>query len=176
MTMTREQRLELLKLARQAKADKKAQKDAEKDADKPVVKRGRKKKADVEVVDEPMEVEAEPVKEDTNDIDIDIEPIKKQKSKKAKEPVRTLELNNEVDVDDNNTIIEEVVEIRRKPKKKIIKKIIYESDSNDEVEEVIVQNKPKKEPTARVKKIAKPVPLEPPREPEVKSSINFFNC
>ena len=173
MPMTREERCELLKLAREAKAQKKL----ERDADKPVVKRGRKKK--VEVVDEPMVVdEPEPVKEDTNDIDIDIdidiEPIKKPKAKKAKEPVRTLELNNDVDVEDD-IMVEEVIEVRKKPKKKIIKKIIYESDSEDEVQEVVVQNKPKKEPAAKVKKIAKPVPLEQPKEPEVKS-INFFNC
>ena len=182
MVMSREQRLELLQLARQAKAKKKAQRDAEKDANKEPVKRGRKKKVEVvDVVDEPMEVEPEPViNDDTNDDNFDIEPIKKTKPKgnrvkKEKEPVRSLDLNNDVDVDDNNTIIEEIVEIRKKPKKKIVKKIIYESDSEDEVQEVVVQNKPKKEPAAKVKKIAKPVPLEQPKEPEVKS-INFFNC
>lgn len=179
MPMTREERIELLKLAREAKAKKKLERDAEKEP----VKRGRKKKEEVEVVDEPMEVEAETVKEDTNDIDINdddfvIEPVKKPKGnrvKKEKEPVRTLELNNEVDVEDD-IMVEEVVEIRKKPKKKVVKKIIYESDSEDEVEEVVIQkNKPKKEPTAKVKKVAKPVPLEAPKEPEVKS-INFFNC
>ena len=176
MPMTREERCELLKLAREAKAKKKL----ERDADKEPVKRGRKKK--VEVVDEPMEVEAEPViNDDTNDDNFDIEPIKKTKPKgnrvkKEKEPVRTLELNNEVDVEDD-IMVEEIVEVRKKPKKKIVKKIIYESDSEDEVEEVVVQkNKPKKEPAAKVKKVAKPVPLEQPKEPEVKSSINFFNC
>lgn len=178
MPMTREERCELLKLAREAKAKKKL----ERDADKEPVKRGRKKKA--EVVDEPMEVEAETVKEDTDDIDMNdddfvIEPVKKPKSnrvKKEKEPVRTLELNNEVDVEDD-IMVEEVVEIRKKPKKKVVKKIIYESDSEDEVEEVVVQNnKPKKEPTAKVKKVAKPVPLEQPKEPEVKPQFSFFNC
>ena len=172
--MTKEQRCELLKLAREAKAQKKL----ERDADKPVVKRGRKKKEEVDVVDEPMEVEPEPViNDDTNDDNFDIEPIKKTKPKvkKEKEPVRSLDLNNDVDVDDNNTIIEEIVEIRKKPKKKIVKKIIYESDSNDELEEVVVENKPKKS-SAKVKKIAKPVPLEQPREPEVKPQFSFFNC
>jgi len=178
--MSREQRLELLQLARQAKAKKKAQRDAEKDANKEPVKRGRKKKVEVvDVVDEPMEVEPEPViNDDTNDDNFDIEPIKKTKPKvkKEKEPVRSLDLNNDVDVEDD-IMVEEIVEVRKKPKKKIVKKIIYESDSEDEVEEVVVQkNKPKKEPAAKVKKVAKPVPLEQPREPEVKSSINFFNC
>jgi len=176
MVMSKEQRCELLQLAREAKAKKKL----ERDADKPVVKRGRKKKEEVEVVDEPMEVEAEPViNDDINDDDFVIEPIKKTKPKvkKEKEPVRSLDLNNDVDVDDNNTIIEEIVEIRKKPKKKIVKKIIYESDSEDEVEEVVIQkNKPKKETAAKVKKVAKPVPLEAPKEVEVKPQFSFFNC
>jgi len=169
--MTREERCELLKLARQAKADKKAQKDA----DKPVVKRGRKKKEEVEVVDEPMEVETETViSNDINDDDFVIEPVKKTKAKKAKEPVRSLEINNDVDIEDD-IMVEEIVEVRKKPKKKIIKKIIYESDSEDEVEEVVVENKPKKS-SAKVKKIAKPVPLEQPKEVEVKPQFSFFNC
>jgi hypothetical protein len=176
MVMSKEQRCELLQLAREAKAKKKL----ERDADKPVVKRGRKKKEEVEVVDEPMEVEAETViNDDTIDDDFVIEPIKKTKPKvkKEKEPVRSLDLNNDVDVDDNNTIIEEIVEIRKKPKKKIVKKIIYESDSEDEVEEVVIQkNKPKKETAAKVKKVAKPVPLEAPKEVEVKPQFSFFNC
>jgi hypothetical protein len=174
MVMSKEQRCELLQLAREAKAKKKL----ERDADKPVVKRGRKKK--VEVVDEPMQVEPETViNDDINDDDFVIEPIKKTKPKvkKEKEPVRSLDLNNDVDVDDNNTIIEEIVEIRKKPKKKIVKKIIYESDSEDEVEEVVIQkNKPKKETAAKVKKVAKPVPLEAPKEVEVKPQFSFFNC
>ncbi len=92
---------------------------------------------------------------------------------KRQEPVRSLELNNDIDVEDD-VMVEEIVEVRKKPKKKIVKKIIYESDSEDEVEEVVVQNKPKKA-AAKVKKVAKPVPLEAPKDPEVKG-FNFFNC
>jgi hypothetical protein len=176
MPMTREQRIELLKLAREAKAQKKLEREQFKEP----VKRGRKKKEEVVVVDEPMQVEPETViNDDTIDDDFVIEPIKKTKPKvkKEKEPVRSLDLNNDVDVDDNNTIIEEIVEIRKKPKKKIVKKIIYESDSEDEVEEVVIQkNKPKKETAAKVKKVAKPVPLEAPKEVEVKPQFSFFNC
>ena len=174
MPMTREQRLELLKLAREAKAKKKLEKDAE----KPVVKRGRKKK-DVEepmeaVVEVPEQMEVEPVPEpEADDIDIVIQPVeKKTRAKKPpKEPVRSLELEMP---DDEPEIIYET-EIRKKPKKKIVKKIIYESDSEDDVEEVVVENKPKKASVAKVKKVAKPVPLEAPKEPDVKG-FNFFNC
>jgi len=178
MTMTREQRLELLKLAREAKAKKKLERDA--GGDKPVVKRSRKPKlsSDIEpmeaVVEDPVVEEvAEPVESEP---EIVVEPKKKlaARSKKApKEPVRSLELNNDIDVQDD-VMVEEIVEIRKKPKKKIVKKIIYESDSADEVEEVVVENKPKKA-AAKVKKVAKPVPLEAPKDPEVKG-FNFFNC
>ena len=48
------------------------------------------------------------------------------------------------------------------------------STEKDEVEEVVVENKPKKA-AAKVKKVAKPVPLEAPKDPEVKG-FNFFNC
>ena len=181
MTMTREQRLELLKLAREAKAKKKEERDAG-GGDKPVVKRSRKpKEVAIEepmeaVVEEPEQMEVEP---EADDFDIVIQPAEKKKlaarSKKSavKEPVKTLELNNDIDVEDD-VMVEEIVEIRKKPKKKIVKKIIYESDSADEVEEVVVQNKPKKA-AAKVKKVTKPVPLEAPKEPEVKG-FNFFNC
>ena len=178
MPMTREQRIELLKLARDAKAKKKLERDAG-GGDKPVAKRSTKKKKDVEepmeaVVEEPEQMEVEPEAEP----EPVVEPKKKlaARSKKSavKEPVKTLELNNDIDVEDD-VMVEEIVEIRKKPKKKIVKKIIYESDSADEVEEVVVQSKPKKAPAAKVKKIAKPVPLEAPKEPEVKG-FNFFNC
>jgi hypothetical protein len=180
MPMTREQRIELLKLAREAKAKKKLERDAG-GGDKPVAKRSTKKKKDVEepmeaVVEEPEQMEVEP---EADDFDIVIQPAEKKKlaarSKKSavKEPVKTLELNNDIDVEDD-VMVEEIVEIRKKPKKKIVKKIIYESDSADEVEEVVVQNKPKKA-AAKVKKVTKPVPLEAPKEPEVKG-FNFFNC
>jgi hypothetical protein len=176
--MTREQRIELLALAREAKAKKKL----ERDADKPVAKRGRKPKEvsieePMEAVVEQPEPEPEPEPED-DDFDIVIQPTqKKTRAKKLsspKEPVRSLELNNDVDVEDD-VMVEEIIEVRKKPKKKIVKKIIYESDSEDEVEEVVVENKPKKAAAAKVKKVTKPVPLHAPKEPEVKA-FSFFNC
>ena len=181
MPMTREERLELLKLAREAKAKKKLERDSD-GGDKPVVKRSRKPKlsSDIEpmeaVVEDPVVEEvAEPIESEPEIV----EPVKKPRaarSKKApKEPVRSLELNNNIDVEDD-VMVEEIVEVRKKPKKKVIKKIIYESCSEDEVEEVVVENKPKKVSAAKVKKIAKPVPLEAPKEVEVKPSFSFFNC
>lgn len=174
MPMTREERLELLKLAREAKAKKKLERDSG-GGDKPVVKRSRKKKEvaieePMEAVVEEPEVEPEPVESEPEIV----EPVKKPRAKKApKEPVRSLELEMP---DDEPEIIYET-EIRKKPKKKIVKKIIYESDSEDDVEEVVVESKTKKA-VAKVKKVAKPVPLEAPKEPEVPQvkGFNFFNC
>ena len=175
MPMTREQRIELLALAREAKAKKKL----ERDADKPVAKRGRKPKEvsieePMEAVVEQPEPEPEPEPED-DDFDIVIQPTqKKTRAKKLsspKEPVRSLEL--EMPADEPDIIYE--TEIRKKPKKKIVKKIIYESDSEDDIEEVVVENKPKKAAAAKVKKVTKPVPLHAPKEPEVKA-FSFFNC
>ena len=178
MPMTKEQRCELLKLAREAKAKKKIDRDEA----KPVVKRGRKKKEDIKESDinpEPVE-EQEKVVEDNVVAEPVIEeevkdPVKKVKSKKIKDPVNTLTLEMP---DDQPDIIYET-EIRRRPKKKIVKKIIYEDDSDDSVEEVIVDNRKKK---ASVKEVKKPVKLneiekQPEPEPVKKeSSFNFFNC
>jgi len=177
--MTREQRIELLALAREAKAKKKL----ERDADKPVVKRGRKPKE--VAIEEPMEVVVEPepvvehelVESEPEIVEPEPKPVKKTRAKKLSspiEPVRSLDLNNDVDVEDD-VMVEEIIEVRKKPKKKIIKKIIYESDSEDDVEEVVVENKPKKAAAAKVKKVTKPVPLHAPKEPEVKA-FSFFNC
>jgi hypothetical protein len=175
--LTKEQRIELLKLAREAKAKKKI----ERDGAKPVVKRGRKKKEDISVKEDinPEPVVEEPVVEEPVVEEPVVEdPVKKPKPKKIKDPVNTLTLEMP---DDQPDIIYET-EIRKKPKKKIIKKIIYEDDSDDEIEEVIVDNRKKK----TVKEVKKPVKLNENKneniitEPEpVKEKVcpfNFFNC
>jgi len=173
--LTKEQRIELLKLAREAKAKKKI----ERDGAKPVVKRGPKKK---EVIVEP-DINPDPVEEQEKVVEDNVvednvvveDPVKKPKPKKIKDPVNTLTLEMP---DDQPDIIYET-EIRRRPKKKIVKKIIYEDDSDDSVEEVIVDNRKKK---ASVKEVKKPVKLneiekQPEPEPVKKeSSFNFFNC
>ena len=67
---------------------------------------------------------------------------------------------------------------KKRPKKKILRKIIYEESTDDEIEEVVVDNR-KKQPVqkpAKVKQIAKPVQLSAPKEPEVRPAFNFFNC
>ena len=166
--MTKEERIELLKLARQAKLNKKL----ERDEAKPEVKRGRKKKEVVEPEPEPepeVIADPEPVVEDP-------EPVVKKpkpKSKKTKEPVNTLTLEMP---DDQPDVIYET-EIRKKPKKKIIKKIIYEDDSDDSVEEVIVDNRKKKASVKEVKKVIKENQIEAlPEQKDNKNSFSFFNC
>jgi hypothetical protein len=191
MVMSRDQRLELLKLARQAKADKKKENNTE----EPVVKkttRGRKKIEPVteNPTDDVMEQDdTDKLIIDYNntmkEIDIlmedkDIEEIDKKPkgAKKEKEPTKTLNL----EMDDNQPDIIYETEYRKKPKKKIVKRIIYEDDSDDSVEEVIIDNRKKKtEPKQmqreQVKPVSKPKPQPTPKQPEVKHpSFNFFNC
>ena len=173
--LTKEQRCELLKLAREAKAKKKIDRDEA----KPVVKRGRKKKEDIKESDinpDPVEEQEKVVEDNVVEDNVVVEdPVKKVKPKKIKENVNTLTLEMP---DDQPDVIYET-EIRRRPKKKIVKKIIYEDDSDDSVEEVIVDNRKKK---ASVKEVKKPVKLneiekQPEPEPVKKeSSFNFFNC
>ena len=175
--LTKEQRIELLKLAREDKAKKKI----ERDEAKPVVKRGRKKKTEdiiePDINPDPVEEQEKVVEDNVVEDNVVVEeqvkdPVKKPK--KIKDPVNTLTLEMP---DDQPDIIYET-EIRKKPKKKIIKKIIYEDDSDDEIEEVIVDNRKKK----TVKEVKKPVKLneiekQPEPDPVKKESLfNFFNC
>jgi len=175
--MTKEQRCELLKLAREAKAKKKIDRDEA----KPVVKRGRKKKTeDIKESDINPDVEEQEKVVEDNVVEDNVvveeqvkDPVKKPK--KVKEPVNTLTLEMP---DDQPDVIYET-EIRKKPKKKIVKRIVYEDDSDDSIEEVIVDNRKKK---SEVKKIVKPVKLneiekQPEPDPVKKESLfNFFNC
>ena len=186
MTMTKEQRCELLKLAREAKAKKKIVRDEA----KPVVKRGRKKKTEdiiePDINPDPVEEQEKVVEEQEKVVEDNVvednvvveDPVKKVKPKKIKEPVNTLTLEMP---DDQPDVIYET-EIRKKPKKKIIKRIVYEDNSDDEIEEEIIDNRKKK---SEVKKTVKPVKLNENkneniiREPEpVKKEplLNFFNC
>jgi len=176
MTMTKEQRCELLKLAREAKAKKKIVRDEA----KPVVKRGRKKKTEdiiePDINPDPVEEQEKVVEDNVVEDNVVVEdPVKKVKPKKIKEPVNTLTLEMP---DDQPDVIYET-EIRRRPKKKIVKKIIYEDNSDDEIEEEIIDNRKKK---SEVKKIVKPVKLneiekQPEPDPVKKESpFNFFNC
>ena len=178
MTMTREQRVELLKLARDAKARKKQERDAEKP--KPVMGRPKKKKEE-ETFEPPEEEPKEDVKMKVSDDEIDklLDKPKTRLTYKERSQNRSLDLKlqeqkkepkKEQD-DDDEEIQEEIIY-----KKKILRKIIYEESTDDEIEEVVIDNRKNKQvqKEAKVKKVSKPVPLNAPKEPVVKSGFNFF--
>lgn len=157
MPLTTEQRIELLKKAREAKAKKKEERDAEK----------------------PTPVKGRPKKEVKKTLDI---------SEKT-EP--TLEIQDEeVDKIIEPEVIEEV-EVRKikKPKRRIVRKIIkeqYDSESTEEEIEEVIYKPPKHKSKARVKEIGTfshsggiepPRPPTPPIEPEIRQSkptLNIF--
>lgn len=148
MPLTTEQRIELLKKAREAKAKKKEERDAEK----------------------PTPVKGRPKKEVKKTLDL---------SEKT-EP--TLEIQDEeVDKIIEPEVIEEV-EVRKikKPKRRIVRKIIkeqYDSESTEEEIEEVIYKPPKHKSKARVKEIEPPRPPTPPREPEIRQSkptLNIF--
>ena len=134
--LTKEQRCELLKRARQAKKEKSDAKKQEK-KDNPPPKGRPKKKV-----------------EENKTLELDLEEPK---------VLPPAELEPE---------IEEIVEVRKVPKKKKIirKKIIqeYESSGTDEeiIEEIQAPIRKPKPQQAKVQEVERPIPLEPPREPE----------
>lgn len=137
--LTREERVELLKKAREAKAVKKAERD--KNKVEPV--KGRPKKTDertLDIVDDVLN-------------EIPTEPIK-PKPKPKPEPVIP---------DDVEVVEKEITEKVKKPKRRILRRIIkqeYESDdTEEEYEEVVV--KPKRLPRASI-------PKQVVQQPEVK--------
>jgi len=158
MPLTTEQRIELLKKAREAKAKKKA----ETDALKPVPVKGRPRKKDVGKT-------LDLVEDNKKDVDEIITPeiIPDQPDEPEIEP----------------EIIEEVqVRKIKKPKRRIIRKIIkeqYDSASTEEEYEEIVHQAPKinrkREKTIEIKE---PLKQEaPPIIPEIKQSrptLNIF--
>lgn len=108
-------------------------------------------------------------------------PPKGRPKKKAPEQ-KTLELDLEEVVipppAELEPEIEEIVEVRKVPKKKKIirKRVIqeYESGTDEEVEEIVEapirRTKPQQ---AKVQQVEKPIPLEAPREPEKPRSFAF---
>lgn len=148
MAMTKEQRIELLKLAREAKAKKAKER---KDLGEVPVKKTRAKKA-VPPTSSPPNEEMETIAENSDNSfdDMVMTPYtlvpKPKATKSVKTPTRSLNLNIEKEESniDEEVITEEIVEVRKKPKKKVVKKIVYESNSEDEIEETIVEKKPKK--------------------------------
>ena len=185
MVMTKEQRVELLKLAREAKAKKKIERDADKP--KPVMGRPKKQKETVEdtfepPVEEPVEVDEPKMKVNDDEIDSILDKGKIEPKRRLRDRGRSLELRLkekqepkvQMKEDDEEEVQEEII-YKKKPKKKILRKIIYEESTDDEVEEVVIDNRKKKqvEKPAKVKEVTKPVQLSAPKEPEVKS-FNFF--
>ena len=140
MAMTHEERLELLKIAREAKAKKRT----ERLNNEPPKSKGRPKKIQEPVEEVVEELVEEPVEE----------PPKRKSSKKVlNAPERSLTLPvDKVNVDDDTKVVQDVIteyqtEVVKKPKRRIVKKIVYESNSDDEVVEEIEykkSDKPKK--------------------------------
>ena len=161
--MTTEERIELLKKAR----EKKAMIKAEMDAQKPTPVKGRPKKVKEE---EPKTLDL--VEKEIDEIIEKEEPIKPVVKPKKVIPV--------MQEDDDDEVEEQIVyEKAPKKKKKIIRKIIrqVESSSDDDVEEQIIYEKPpKKTLQARPHQVERPRPQTPPRQVEVEPVRNpFFN-
>jgi hypothetical protein len=187
MTMTREQRVELLRLAREAKAKKKQERDAEKP--KPVMGRPKKIKNKEETFEELdkeqkekeiPEKDVEDVKMKVSDDEIDklLDKPKTRLTYKERSQNRSLDLKlkePKKEQDDEEEVQEEII-YKKKPKKKILRKIIYEESTDDEIEEVVIDNRKNKQvqKEAKVKKVSKPLPLNAPKDPEIKSGFNFF--
>ena len=162
--MTVDERIELLKKARERKAEIKKELDAR----KPPSVRGRPTKKPVEetktldLVDEIIEEDQPPI------------PILNKAAKAAKAAKVTQETQEESDEEVEEQIIYE--KPKQKKKKKIVRKIIrqVESSSDEEVEEQIIYEKAtKRTQQARPALVEKPVPQTPPREPAVRNP--FFN-
>ena len=182
--MTKEQRVELLKLAREAKAKKKQEREALKP--KPIMGRPRKKidetfePPDEEPKQDINDEQIEDIKMEVNDDEID-EILNKPKIKNKIKPkslnlkLKEPEKEPKKDDDEEEEVQEEII-YKKRPKKKILRKIIYEESTDDEIEEVVIDNRKNKpiEKEAKVKKVSKPVPLNAPKEPEVKPGFNFF--
>lgn len=148
--MTHQERLELLKVAREAKAKKRQ----ERLDNEPVKPKGRPKKMPEpveEVVEEPVEEVVEVVEEAPKP---KAKPKASKKSLNAPQKSLTLPVDpvDKVNADDSMEVVQDVIteyqtKLVKKPKKRIVKKIVYESDSEDEIIEEIEykkSDKPKK--------------------------------
>ena len=124
MAMTHQERLELLKVAREAKAKKRL----ERLENEPVKAKGRPKKI------------PEPVEEPVEEIVEKVTPKSKSSKKVSNAPKKslTLPVDPVENGDDDTKVVEDVIteyqtEVVKKPKRRIVKKIVYESNSDDEV-------------------------------------------
>jgi len=174
MPLTTEQRIELLKKAREAKAKKKA----EQDALKPVPVRGRPAKERKEERTLDLNDNNQVKDEELDDI-LKSEPEPEPKPKISK---RTTKKEKVVPQQVQEPEIVEEVEVRKikKPKRRIVRKIIkeqYDSESTEEEIEEVVYKAPTYRSKARAKQVEQPRPPTPPREQEIrepKPSLNIF--
>ena len=195
MVLTYEQRIALLAKAREAKKAKKEQADAL----KPVPVKGRPKKvsitkdiananasATLDLVDDSdkLEINDEEIKEMINPSEEEIKEIKKIEntgnySKRTSKKIHSQ--FGETEIGEEPEIVEEVEIIKiKKPKKRIIRKIIkqqYDSESTEEEYEEIVYQPPKRSQKAKVKQVNEPVVQQ--ELPEIKtnksSGFNLFS-
>ena len=191
MVLTYEQRIALLAKAREAKKAKKEQADAL----KPVPVKGRPKKVtnknvtldlvDASAtppapadVDDSLEIKDEEIKDMIKPSEEEIKEIKKIENtgnySKRTSKKKQSQIGPDVEPDVEPEIIEEV-EIRKvkKPKKRIIRKIIkeqYDSESTEEEYEEVVYQAPKRSQKERIQQVTKT--LQPPKEPEIKTNIS----
>lgn len=173
MPQSYQDKIELLKKAREAK---KAKYDAIKQEkiDNPPPK-GRPRKETKKTLDitESAEIQDEEIDEIIENVEDKIIPnIPKRTSKK---------LQSQIEPEPEPEIVEEV-EVRKikKPKRRIVRKIIkeqYDSESTEEEIEEVIYKPPKYKSKARVKEVEKPPELPEPREPEIRQSkptLNIF--
>ena len=174
MVLTTQERIELLKKAREAKAKKKE----ERDALKPTPVKGRPKKETKKTLDitEPLEA-TEVADEEIEEI---IENVEEKIMPKPNIPKRTTK-KKETEVAEAEPEVIEVVETRRikKPKRRIVRKIIkeqYDSESTEEEIEEVIYTVPKyKSIQAKAKEIEKPRPPTPPEiKQQSKPTLNIF--
>ena len=178
MAMTHEERLQLLKMAREAKAKKRQ----ERLDNEPPKSKGRPKKMPEPVVEEPVE---EPVEEVEEVVEEPPKPKAKPKAKKVlnapnvPQKSLTLPVAEKLNADDDMEVVQDVIteyqtQVIKKPKKKIVKKIVYESDSEDEIVEEI-EYKPSKPKKVVKKEPPKEAQREPPRDMKVNSPTSVAN-
>ena len=196
MVLTYEQRIALLAKAREAKKAKKEQADAL----KPVPVKGRPKKVTnknvtldlVEAppasadVDDSLEIKDEEIKDMIKPSEQEIEEIKKIENTGNASAISkrtSKKKQSQIEPETEPEIIEEV-EIRKvkKPKKRIIRKIIkeqYDSESTEEEYEEVVYQAPKRSQKKKIQQATEYTPPKEHKEPEIKtntsSGFNLFS-
>ena len=196
MVLTYEQRIALLAKAREAKKAKKEQADAL----KPVPVKGRPKKVTnknvtldlVEAppasadVDDSLEIKDEEIKDMIKPSEEEIKEIKKIENTGNASAISkrtSKKKQSQIEPETEPEIIEEV-EIRKvkKPKKRIIRKIIkeqYDSESTEEEYEEVVYQAPKRSQKKKIQQATEYTPPKEHKEPEIKtntsSGFNLFS-